>query len=69
MRRAAASALGKLAGCACIGHWVPTLCELTRDPHPQAQHYIEYWGLDTTDYKMGMLLKQKLYQQQGKRLV
>lgn len=39
VRRAAASALGKLAGCAGIGHWVPTLCELTRDPHPQVRHY------------------------------
>jgi hypothetical protein len=25
--------------------------------------------LDTTDYKIGMLLKQKLYQQEGKKLV
>jgi hypothetical protein len=31
--------------------------------------YIEYWGLDTTDYKIGMHLKQKLYQQQGKKLI
>ncbi len=31
--------------------------------------YIEYWGLDTTDYKIGMLLKQKLYQQEGKKLI
>lgn len=36
---------------------------------PQLDVYIEYWGLDTTDYKIGMLKKQKLYQQQGKRLI
>jgi hypothetical protein len=36
---------------------------------PRFDVYIEYWGLDTTDYKIGMLLKQKLYQQEGKRLV
>jgi hypothetical protein len=28
--------------------------------------YIEYWGLDTTDYIIGMNLKKKLYQQEGK---
>lgn len=36
---------------------------------PRYDLYIEYWGLDTTDYRIGMLLKQKLYQQEGKRLV
>lgn len=36
---------------------------------PRFDAYIEYWGLDTTDYKIGMLLKQKLYQQEGKRLI
>jgi len=36
---------------------------------PRFDVYIEYWGLDTTDYKIGMLLKQKLYQQEGKRLI
>jgi len=36
---------------------------------PQLDAYIEYWGLDTTDYRIGMLLKQKLYQQEGKRLI
>jgi hypothetical protein len=36
---------------------------------PRYDLYIEYWGLDTTDYKIGMLLKQRLYQQEGKRLV
>lgn len=36
---------------------------------PELDLYIEYWGMDTTDYKIGMLKKQKLYQQQGKRLV
>jgi len=36
---------------------------------PRYDVYIEYWGMDTTDYKIGMLLKQKLYQQQGKKLL
>lgn len=36
---------------------------------PVQDVYIEYWGLDTTDYKIGMLLKQKLYQQEGKKLI
>jgi hypothetical protein len=36
---------------------------------PEFDLYIEYWGMDTTDYKIGMLKKQKLYQQQGKKLL
>jgi hypothetical protein len=36
---------------------------------PRYDVYIEYWGMDTTDYKIGMLLKQKLYQQEGKKLI
>jgi len=36
---------------------------------PRYNVYIEYWGLDTTDYKIGMLLKKKLYQQEGKKLI
>ena len=36
---------------------------------PRYDVYIEYWGLDTTDYKIGMLLKKKLYQQEGKKLI
>jgi hypothetical protein len=36
---------------------------------PRFDVYIEYWGLDTTDYKIGMLLKQKLYQQEGRKLI
>ena len=36
---------------------------------PEYDVYIEYWGLDTADYKIGMLKKQQLYQQQGKRLL
>ena len=36
---------------------------------PRYDVYIEYWGLDTTDYKIGMLVKKKLYQQQGKKLI
>lgn len=31
--------------------------------------YIEYWGVSTVDYKIGMLKKQKRYQQLGKRLI
>lgn len=36
---------------------------------PEFDVYIEYWGMDTADYKIGMLKKQTLYQQQGKRLI
>ena len=36
---------------------------------PELDIYIEYWGMDTADYKIGMLKKQQLYQQEGKRLV
>lgn len=36
---------------------------------PELDVYIEYWGMDTTEYKIGMLKKQQLYQQEGKRLV
>jgi hypothetical protein len=31
--------------------------------------YIEYWGLDTPQYKMSMYKKQMLYQQEGKKLI
>ncbi len=36
---------------------------------PELDLYIEYWGLDTPQYKMSMYKKQTLYQQEGKRLV
>ncbi len=36
---------------------------------PEFDLYIEYWGMDTADYKIGMLKKQQLYQQQGKKLI
>jgi hypothetical protein len=36
---------------------------------PELDVYIEYWGLDTPQYKMSMYKKQILYQQEGKRLV
>ena len=36
---------------------------------PEFDVYIEYWGMDSTDYKIGMLKKQQLYQKQGKRLI
>ena len=36
---------------------------------PEFDLYIEYWGMDTTEYKIGMLKKLKLYQDQGKKLV
>jgi len=36
---------------------------------PEVDVYIEYWGLDTPQYKMSMYKKQTLYQQEGKRLV
>ncbi|MCC6227517.1 MAG: hypothetical protein IT195_14080 [Microthrixaceae bacterium] len=36
---------------------------------PELDVYIEYWGLNTPQYKMSMLKKQMLYQQEGKRLI
>lgn len=36
---------------------------------PELDLYIEYWGMDTPQYKMSMLKKQTLYQQEGKRLI
>ena len=36
---------------------------------PEFDVYIEYWGMETADYKIGMLKKQQIYQQQGKRLI
>jgi len=36
---------------------------------PEFDVYIEYWGMDTADYKIGMLKKQELYQETGKKLV
>lgn len=36
---------------------------------PELDVYVEYWGMDTADYKIGMLKKQQLYQQQGKKLI
>jgi len=36
---------------------------------PELDIYVEYWGLDTPQYKMSMYKKQTLYQQEGKQLV
>jgi len=36
---------------------------------PELDVYIEYWGMDTLDYKIGMLKKQQMYQHAGKRLI
>ena len=36
---------------------------------PEYDVYVEYWGMDTADYKIGMLKKQKVYQQTGKKLI
>lgn len=36
---------------------------------PELDVYIEYWGMDTPQYKMAMHKKQILYQQEGKRLI
>jgi hypothetical protein len=36
---------------------------------PELDAYVEYWGMDTADYKIGMLKKQQLYQQEGKRVI
>jgi hypothetical protein len=36
---------------------------------PEFDLYIEYWGMDTIDYKIGMLKKKKVYQLTGKKLI
>jgi len=36
---------------------------------PEFDLYVEYWGMNTADYKIGMIKKQQLYQQQGKKLI
>jgi len=36
---------------------------------PELDVYVEYWGLNTPQYKMSMYKKQMLYQQEGKKLV
>jgi hypothetical protein len=36
---------------------------------PELDVYIEYWGMDTPQYKMSMYKKQILYQQEGKRVI
>jgi SagB-type dehydrogenase family enzyme len=36
---------------------------------PELDVYIEYWGMNTPQYKMSMYKKQMLYQQEGKRLI
>jgi hypothetical protein len=36
---------------------------------PELDVYIEYWGMDTLDYQIGMLIKQQMYQHAGKRLI
>jgi hypothetical protein len=36
---------------------------------PELDIYVEYWGMDTLDYKIGMLIKQQMYQHAGKRLI
>ncbi len=36
---------------------------------PELDVYIEYWGMDTPQYKMSMYKKQMLYQQEGKRVI
>lgn len=36
---------------------------------PELDVYIEYWGLNSPQYKMSMYKKQTLYQQEGKRLI
>jgi HEAT repeat protein len=70
VRRLAASALGKLAAfgadaAVAVRALVPVALH---DPHPQVQQYA-LKALKASDYKIGMLKKQQLYQQQGKRLI
>lgn len=36
---------------------------------PELDVYVEYWGMDTPQYKMNMYKKQMLYPQEGKRLI
>lgn len=36
---------------------------------PELDVYIEYWGMDTLDYRIGMLVKKQMYQHSGKRLI
>lgn len=36
---------------------------------PELDVYIEYWGMDTLDYQIGMLVKKQMYQHAGKRLI
>ncbi len=36
---------------------------------PELDVYVEYWGLDSPQYKMSMHKKQMLYQQEGKKLI
>lgn len=36
---------------------------------PEYDVYIEYWGMDTVDYRIGMLMKKQQYQHAGKRLI
>jgi len=36
---------------------------------PELDVYVEYWGLDTPQYKLSMYKKQTLYQQEGKKLI
>ena len=33
---------------------------------PEFDIYIEYWGMDTADYRAGMYRKKKLYAETGK---
>ena len=66
IRRLAASAIGKLAGFgadpdAAVAALAPIALH---DPHPE-----KYWGMDTLDYQIGMLVKKQMYQHAGKRLV
>jgi hypothetical protein len=36
---------------------------------PELDIYIEDWGMDTADYKVGLPKKKQLYQQKGTRLI
>jgi hypothetical protein len=74
VQRLSASAIGKLAEFgADAATAVEALVPLAlHGRHPQTQQYairIEYWGLNTPQYKMSMYKKQTLYQQEGKRLI
>lgn len=50
-------------------HSLPDATDSLDDLAAHERVKIKYWGMETADYKIGMLKKQQLYQQEGKRLI